>query len=238
MSPSDKSDTDQEFETHVRSKLPPITPHEKEILLQVVSKPEIKSIVENKEINRVWTAQKTEAWQKVSLEFCSHLNVTQMSGDQLKKAWENLKGRAKKQVSKTKRSHYFFRWIKVIPYKMRCKLGLDLLEDEIVYKIDDYAKEVKKLHWISTIKKSDIPVNLHDASSFDFFGFGQHKRRLFQRNFCSFDGVWKTMITELSKIDQNLATKTFSSWKRRLRLIVEKDGRHIKNIKQIHKNFR
>lgn len=108
MSPSDKSDTDQEFETHVRSKLPPITPHEKEILLQVVSKPEIKSIVENKEINRVWTAQKTEAWQKVSLEFCSHLNVTQMSGDQLKKAWENLKGRAKKQVN---RLPFYFKFL-------------------------------------------------------------------------------------------------------------------------------
>lgn len=45
MSSSDKSDTEQEFEAHVHSKLPPVTPHKKAILLQVVSKPEIKSLL-------------------------------------------------------------------------------------------------------------------------------------------------------------------------------------------------
>ncbi|OXA46389.1 myb/SANT-like DNA-binding domain-containing protein 3 [Folsomia candida] len=105
MSSSDESTTTvKELGTPVRAKLPVMTSLEKEILLGIVAIPKFKCIVENKSTNSIWTAQKDEAWAKISLEFCSQLNVTKRSGPKLKKSWENLKSRAKKQVSKTKRS--------------------------------------------------------------------------------------------------------------------------------------
>lgn len=101
MSSSDESTTTvKELGTPVRAKLPVMTSLEKEILLGIVAIPKFKCIVENKSTNSIWTAQKDEAWAKISLEFCSQLNVTKRSGPKLKKSWENLKSRAKKQVTK------------------------------------------------------------------------------------------------------------------------------------------
>lgn len=81
------------------AKLPPFTSEEKEILLEIVNKPSVKAVVENKRTNAVWTAQKKDAWDSVSTEFCSHISVVKRTGAQLKKGWENLKSRCKKQVS-------------------------------------------------------------------------------------------------------------------------------------------
>lgn len=67
------------------AKLPAFTTLEKEILLEILKKPEVKAVVENKATNAVWTAQKNDAWDKVSTEFCSHISVVKRSGPQLKK---------------------------------------------------------------------------------------------------------------------------------------------------------
>lgn len=96
-----ESGSDQDISTEPgrrRSKLPALTLREKDTLLLIVAKPAIKLVVENKATNAVWTAQKSAAWDKVSKEFCSNLDVVKRTGPQLKKAWENLKSRCKKKV--------------------------------------------------------------------------------------------------------------------------------------------
>lgn len=101
-----------------------------------------------------------------------------------------------------------------------------------------YAENLKAKLGITIMQKRDIPVKSPDVSPLDFFGFGFLKRQLFQRKPKTQDGVWKVLREEWSRIDQNLITKTFNSWKRRLRLVAARSGRHIENTKNIHRRFK
>ena len=100
-----------------------------------------------------------------------------------------------------------------------------------------YFEKMKTELGISYIDKEDIPVKTPDVSPLDFFGFGYLKRRLGKIKARSLDGIWKINQEEWSKIDIRMIEETFLSWKRRLRMIVEKDSEHIEQVKSIHKRL-
>jgi [histone H3]-lysine36 N-dimethyltransferase SETMAR len=101
-----------------------------------------------------------------------------------------------------------------------------------------YANDLKGRTGITILSKEEIPVKSPDISPLDFFGFGYLKRQLFKHRPTTQNGVWKVLKREWSKIDQALIDRTFESWKRRLRLVVQKSGHHIENTKDIHRRFR
>ncbi|KAJ9577674.1 hypothetical protein L9F63_005754 [Diploptera punctata] len=78
---------------------PPLRRIEKQYLIQLVNK--YRQTVENKQINVVSIRQKTEGWELISREFSSMPNVSQRSGNQLRKCWSNMKQRSKKEKIKT-----------------------------------------------------------------------------------------------------------------------------------------
>jgi hypothetical protein len=100
-----------------------------------------------------------------------------------------------------------------------------------------YLEQLKRELGIQYLEKQDIPVKAPDASPspLDFFGFGYLKQQLSNRRAQTLDGVWKVAQEEWSKIDLEMIENVFNSWKRRLRLISEKNGEHIEQIKDIHK---
>ena len=72
-----------------------MTPLEKELLLNLVHRDQ--KIVENKKTDAVTTQQKSEGWERISLEFNSTPGVSKRNGEQLKKCWNNFKQRARKE---------------------------------------------------------------------------------------------------------------------------------------------
>lgn len=97
-----------------------------------------------------------------------------------------------------------------------------------------YAAEVKCRTGVTLINNTDIPVKSPDVSPMDFFGFGYLKRRIFRRRAKTEKGLWKIMRKEWDSIDRKLVDKVFNCWKRRLRLVVDRHGQHIENVKNIH----
>ena len=89
------------------SKEPYMNDTEKKILTELVGN--YKNIIENKEISKIMTAKKTAAWKTLASEFNSKVTpeneandpkvvIRRREWDKLKKAWENLKTRTKKEV--------------------------------------------------------------------------------------------------------------------------------------------
>ena len=80
---------------------------EKKLLTELVGNH--KNIIENKETSKIMTAKKTAAWKILASEFNSKVTpeneandpkvvIRRREWDKLKKAWENLKTRTKKEV--------------------------------------------------------------------------------------------------------------------------------------------
>ena len=105
-------------------------------------------------------------------------------------------------------------------------------------KTQDYARMVKVKYGITLMRNEDIPVKSPDTSPMDFFGFGYLKWQLFGHRPSTIEGVWKLLKRAWSKIDLPLINRTYDSWKRRVRAVCQKKGRHIENTKLIHKNFK
>ena len=74
---------------------------EKSLVTELVRKH--KDFIENKKTDYRTIKQKNSAWEALSEEFNSQSDVTKRDSKQLKKCWENLKARAKKQLAKEKR---------------------------------------------------------------------------------------------------------------------------------------
>lgn len=70
---------------------------EKNILINLVDKH--KSIVELKKNDPSSIAKKQQKWKQIASEFNSEPNVEPRDDKKLKKAWENLKMKCKKDVS-------------------------------------------------------------------------------------------------------------------------------------------
>ncbi|KAK5646615.1 hypothetical protein RI129_005079 [Pyrocoelia pectoralis] len=78
-----------------------ITPSEKIFVTELVSKH--KNIVECKKTDVVNAAEKKKTWTLITTEFNSVPDHTKRTPQQLQKAWENIKCRRKKELSKEKR---------------------------------------------------------------------------------------------------------------------------------------
>ena len=74
---------------------------EKTLLIELVGKH--KDVIENKKNDYKTIRQKTLAWEELAQEFNSQSGVTKRDSKQLKKCWENVKARAKKNLAKEKR---------------------------------------------------------------------------------------------------------------------------------------
>ena len=74
---------------------------EKSLVTELVRKH--KDFIENKKNDYRTIKQKNSSWEALSEEFNSQSGVTKRDSKQLKKCWENLKARAKKQLAKEKR---------------------------------------------------------------------------------------------------------------------------------------
>lgn len=101
-----------------------------------------------------------------------------------------------------------------------------------------YAADIKRSKGITIIPSSEIPVKSPDISPLDFFGFGYLKQRLMRRRARTWKGVWKVVNDEWNKVTPELCTKVFQTWKKRLRLVSRRDGRHIENNRDIHSRKR
>lgn len=77
------------------------SPLEKSIITELVRKH--KDILENKRNDYKTIQQKNRMWVALSEEFNSQSGVCKRDSRQLKKCWENIKSRAKKQIAKEKR---------------------------------------------------------------------------------------------------------------------------------------
>ena len=80
-----------------KERLPPLTAEEKILLLELVNAS--KKIVECKKSDCGSIKTKQKAWTKITKEFCSQPGTTRRSDKQLKKCWENLKRKSKKEVT-------------------------------------------------------------------------------------------------------------------------------------------
>lgn len=77
------------------------SPLEKALLTELVRK--YKDLLENKNNDYKTIQQKNNTWETLSQQFNSQSGVKKRDAKQLKKCWENIKARAKKQLAKEKR---------------------------------------------------------------------------------------------------------------------------------------
>ena len=97
MSDSENHDPEGENASPKKRRAPTMSPTEKSVLLQSVNS--YKHIVESKQTNAVWAVKKSNAWAKITKEFNCQPGVHKRSEPQIRKAWENMKKQAKKEVS-------------------------------------------------------------------------------------------------------------------------------------------
>ena len=76
------------------------SPLEKSVITELV--PKHKDILENKRNDYRTIQQKNRVWEDLSEEFNSQSGVSKRDSRKLKKCWENIKSRAKKQLAKEK----------------------------------------------------------------------------------------------------------------------------------------
>ena len=74
---------------------------EKSLLIELVGK--YKDVLQNKKNDYKIIQQKNTTWETLTQEFNSQSGVHKRESMQLKKSWENIKSRAKKQLAKEKR---------------------------------------------------------------------------------------------------------------------------------------
>jgi hypothetical protein len=78
------------------ARLPPLNNIELPLLLELVNNN--KTIIESRMTNAVWTTKKQATWIKIQKAFVSQSGTVFRNPDQLKKCWENLKTKAKREV--------------------------------------------------------------------------------------------------------------------------------------------
>ena len=99
----------------------------------------------------------------------------------------------------------------------------------------EFLNEMKAKHKINFISNKDIPVKSPDASLCDFFGFGWLKQQLLRRKATTLEGLWKLSRDIWHTFPLETVQKAFNSWKMRCRLIDQKNGDHIEQIRNLHR---
>ena len=87
---------DEQNHDLVKEKTPQLTAQERILLLELVSAS--KKVIECKKSDCGSIKSKQKAWTKIMTEFCCQPGTTRRSAKQLKKCWENLKRKSKKEV--------------------------------------------------------------------------------------------------------------------------------------------
>lgn len=98
-----------------------------------------------------------------------------------------------------------------------------------------YMDKVTETTGIRFIKNHEIPAKSPDGSPLDFFGFGYLKGKLRARHAKTLAGLKRAARQEWAKISVEMITRVFQSWIKRARAIVKARGRHIENVKQLHR---
>ena len=80
-----------------------MSPFEQEVLVNIVGS--FKSVVESKKNDIHSISKKEKAWNEIVKQFCAIAGVIKRDRDQLNKNWQNLKARAKPNISQEKREH-------------------------------------------------------------------------------------------------------------------------------------
>jgi hypothetical protein len=58
------------------------------------------------------------------------------------------------------------------------------------------------------------------------------------RRFSTISGMCKILQVELMNISQDTILSVYASWKRRLRMVDERNGGHIENVKKLNRRNR
>lgn len=75
-----------------------------------------------------------------------------------------------------------------------------------------------------------------DCSPLDFFGFGYLKNKVEKSNVKTLDGLWKKAQSVQSTISSRTCHHEFRAWKKRCRLIHERNGSHVEQTKEIRQH--
>ena len=90
-----------------------------------------------------------------------------------------------------------------------------------------YMELMTERYGIKFIAKADIPVKGADCSPLDFFGFGYLKQRVEGYSVQNLNQLWNRCRTVWSQIRPETCAKVYEAWKKRLRLIHDKQGSHV-----------
>lgn len=99
-----------------------------------------------------------------------------------------------------------------------------------------YTDLMTERYGITFINKDNIPVKGADCSPLDFFGFGYLKNKIRKSSFKSLDALWRRCQVEWSRDTPDTCVRVFRSWKKRCRMINERQGSHVEKIKAIHEH--
>ena len=99
----------------------------------------------------------------------------------------------------------------------------------------EYLESMSQKFGISYQKKEDIVVKGADVAPMDFTGFSWLKRRVNMRRARTLKGLCKIIRQEWSMFSVPFCQNAFDSWKRRCRMVVDRQGNHIENVKSLHR---
>lgn len=97
-----------------------------------------------------------------------------------------------------------------------------------------YMELMTERYGIKFITKADIPVKGADCSPLDFFGFGYLKQRVEGYSVQNLNQLWNRCRTVWSQIRLETCAKVYEAWKKRLRVIHDKQGSHVEQVREIH----
>jgi hypothetical protein len=99
----------------------------------------------------------------------------------------------------------------------------------------EYIEKYEEEFGVRFIRKREIPVKSCDASPMDFFGFGYLKQKLKRRRPTTLDGLVKVAKEVWIDLQVDTIKRVYDDWQFRLKLINQRNGEHIENVKIMHK---
>lgn len=98
----------------------------------------------------------------------------------------------------------------------------------------NYMEHVTATIGARVIANEHIPRKGCDCSPLDFFGFGYLKKALKHQRIVDVETLWRAAARAWSRIDAEVVERVYQAWIRRLKLIVEREGQYIENVKTLH----
>ncbi|XP_046400247.1 uncharacterized protein LOC124166661 [Ischnura elegans] len=101
-----------------------ITVQEKNLMLSLIA--ERKAVLNCKKVDAVSVSSKTKAWKEVEIEFNRHEGVTKRSWKQIKRSWENMKAKRKRDLAAANRQRMGTGGGPYLPIKLNMSEELEL----------------------------------------------------------------------------------------------------------------